>query len=210
MTTTETIWFRDIAGFVSDANLSRFLPWPHTTTAEKLNAVLRFSIYYALFMFVLRRSVLALYVPLVTALVTYLVHRAETARDGSTRERMDALDVTMGVKGRVCTRPSKHNPFMNVLMTDYKRFPERPEACELAANSVSHKAERHFSRNLYRDSDDVYERNTNSRQFYTNPSTTIPNDQAGFAAWLYSSGPSCKEGNGDMCAVHLHKSYPGV
>ena len=39
-----------------------------------------------------------------------------------------------------------------------------------------------------------------SRQFYTNPSTTIPNDQEAFAKWLYyNPEKTCKEGNGLEC-----------
>ena len=37
-------------------------------------------------------------------------------------------------------------------------------------------------------------RNISSRQFYTNPSTTIPNDQESFAKWCYGDMPSCKDG----------------
>ena len=33
------------------------------------------------------------------------------------------------------------------------------------------------------------------RNFYTNPSTTIPNDQKGFSEFLYGDMISAKEGN---------------
>ena len=45
----------------------------------------------------------------------------------------------------------------------------------------------------------LFNNKSSQRQFYTLPSTTIPNDQGGFANWLYNRGPSCKQGNGDQC-----------
>jgi hypothetical protein len=41
--------------------------------------------------------------------------------------------------------------------------------------------------------DDLFNRNTSQRQFYTTPVTTIPNDQTGFARWLYKLPETCKE-----------------
>ena len=41
------------------------------------------------------------------------------------------------------------------------------------------------------------------RPFNSNPSTTIPNDQAGFAEFCYGSMISCKEGNQFACARNL-------
>ena len=37
------------------------------------------------------------------------------------------------------------------------------------------------------------------RPFYSNPSTTIPNDQGSFADFCYGSMVSCKEGNPYAC-----------
>ena len=41
------------------------------------------------------------------------------------------------------------------------------------------------------------------RPFHSNPSTTIPNDQQGFAEFCYGSMVSCKEGNMFACARNL-------
>ena len=41
--------------------------------------------------------------------------------------------------------------------------------------------------------------------FYSNSSTTIPNDQAGFADFCYGSMVSCKEGNLFACARNLDR-----
>jgi hypothetical protein len=41
------------------------------------------------------------------------------------------------------------------------------------------------------------------RPFYSNPGTTIPNDQTSFAEFCYGSMVSCKEGNKFACARNL-------
>jgi hypothetical protein len=43
------------------------------------------------------------------------------------------------------------------------------------------------------------------RPFNSNPSTTIPNDQAAFADFCYGSMISCKEGNKFACARNLSR-----
>lgn len=203
----ERVWFQDVRGFLRDDRVAKILPEPRAPLAEQLNAVMRFALYYGAVLLVLRRSYAALYVPLVAAGVTYLVYAADASERAGRRESMAALDLADDQHtGRPCTRPTRDNPFMNVLPTDYRRNPARPGACDLGNSSVARRAEALHAHNLYRDSDDVYGRRASSRAFYATPSTTIPNDQAGFADWLYG-GPrrTCKEeGGGDQCALRLH------
>ena len=42
---------------------------------------------------------------------------------------------------------------------------------------------------------------TDTRQFYTMPNTTIPNDQEAFSNWLYGTENVCKEGS-----IYMHRS----
>jgi hypothetical protein len=204
----ETIWYQDPRAFLSDDRLVRFVPLPGTPLAAQLNAVMRFALYYGAFLFLFNRSYGALYVPIIAGVVTYWVHATDSDRLSKAREAMDALELEPDpVTNKLCTRPTLHNPFMNVLVSDYARFPERPGACDVSARPVARRAEKYFSHNLYRDSDDVFDRRANSRQFYTTPSSTIPNDQSGFARWLYSTGPTCKE-RSNACAARVHKHRP--
>ena len=89
---------------------------------------------------------------------------------------------------------------MNVLMNDYVHNPKRPEACNVSKPVVEKKIKQYFENDLYMNIDDVFNKNSSYRQFYTTPSTTIPNDQEGFAKWLYfSEDKTCKEGNTKKC-----------
>lgn len=197
----EQIWYVDPRGLLRDDRLGRFVPEPQTPLAQQLNAVLRFSLYYAAVAFIFQRSTNSLLVPLVVALVTFLVHQADAARGKAAGEVMERLDVAVdsrdrGRNSQLCTRPTLNNPFMNVLMSDFSQFPERPEACDITNTRVHDKAEELAAHNLYKDSDDVFDRSSSSRAFFTTPSTTIPNDQGGFAKWLYGTDATCKEAGG--------------
>ena len=204
----EMIWFKDLNGFFRDDRLGKFLPEAHTSLAAQLNAIMRFALYYGAFTFVFGRSFAAIYIPAVVAGVTYCIWTA----DASSRESMrpPANTVRDRHTGKVCTRPTLNNPFMNVLMSDYNDNADRPRACDITDRDIGAQTNALYDHNLYKDSDDIFERNTGVRQFYANPSTTIPNDQGGFVKWLYGTPPTCKEGDGDRCAQLIHKILPGT
>jgi hypothetical protein len=79
---------------------------------------------------------------------------------------------------------------------------------------VVERADALYAQNTYVDSDDIYGRRTgSSHQFYTTPSSAIPNDQNAFAMWLYRPSPkgrgTCKEGDRDGCAQRTFHHLPG-
>ena len=91
-----------------------------------------------------------------------------------------------------CTLPTYNNQFMNInVITDN---PKKNEACKSwDNNTLKADIKDKYNVNLYRDVADLYGKNNSQRQYYTMPSTTIPNDQTAFAKWCYNTGPTCKE-----------------
>ena len=55
------------------------------------------------------------------------------------------------------------------------------------------------------DVDDLFGRYNSQRQFYTMPSTTVPNDQKSFAEWLYKTPETCKENS--LCLKYEDNRY---
>ena len=100
-----------------------------------------------------------------------------------------------------CVPPTADNPFMNPLLSDYRSDPTRPAACPITDEDVKKDATSKFYDNLFRDVNDVYGKNSSARQFYTLPSTTIPNAQDEFAKFCFGDmlKNSCKGGNMDKC-----------
>lgn len=102
------------------------------------------------------------------------------------------------------TPPTARNPFMNVLLDEIKYNPTRPSAESILDPNNQQVLDDFFRIQWNSDPTDVFGRTQGQRQFYTMPSTSIPNDQGSFQNWLYLiPGKTCKEGGRDAC-------YPGT
>jgi len=98
------------------------------------------------------------------------------------------------------TPPTSRNLFMNVLVDEMKYNPERPGAAPVDHAIVKQTMDDYFRVQWFSDPTDVFGKNQNQRQFVTQPSTTVPNDQGSFANWLYKiPGKTCKEGGHGAC-----------
>lgn len=98
------------------------------------------------------------------------------------------------------TPPTSRNPFMNLLLDEYKYNPQRPTAADVDHPDVKQTMDDYFRIQWYSDPTDVFGKNQGQRQFITQPSTTVPNDQGSFANWLYKiDGKTCKEGGREAC-----------
>lgn len=102
------------------------------------------------------------------------------------------------------TPPTARNPFMNVLIDEITFNPTRPSAESILDPNNQAVLDDFFRIQWNNDPTDVFGRTQGQRQFYTMPSTSIPNDQGSFQNWLYLiPGKTCKEGGRDAC-------YPGT
>ena len=98
------------------------------------------------------------------------------------------------------TPPTSRNLFMNVLLDEIKYNPDRPEAATVGNPTVKQTMDDFFRVQWFSDPTDVFGKNQGQRQFITQPSTTVPNDQGSFANWLYKiPGKTCKEGGRAAC-----------
>ena len=105
----------------------------------------------------------------------------------------------------LCQKPSKDNPLMNVLISDYALNPQRKKACKITHDNTKKLAEKYFDDKLYRSTSDIFNKESSDRQWVTNPSTQIPNDARSFSEWCWGTGKGCKEGNGDKCYKNIYR-----
>jgi len=106
------------------------------------------------------------------------------------------------------TPPTSRNLFMNVLLDEIKYNPDRPEAATVGNPTVKQTMDDFFRVQWFSDPTDVFGKNQGQRQFITQPSTTVPNDQGSFADWLYKiPGKTCKEGGRPACISGSDGSY---
>ena len=89
---------------------------------------------------------------------------------------------------------------MNVLLTDYVDTPLRKPAAPSFNPAVEQEIievakDKAVNPRIFKDLGDNLAYETSLRNFHTNPSTTIPNDQGGFANFCFGDMISAKEGN---------------
>ena len=193
------IWYKDILGFLNYKHFSKFYPSKDLSTVEKINSIVRFSIYFSVIHYIILREINIFSVVVVTMILTYIYYNTtlenymqfEKLKNKGKHEAKEEVDIE-------CETPDDNNPFMNVMMDDYKNNPNRKEACDVDDEQVKEIINKKFFKDTYRDIDDVFDRKSSFRNFYTNPVTTIPNDQKSFAESLYLvKDKTLKEANGN-------------
>lgn len=110
--------------------------------------------------------------------------------------------------------PTAANPFSNVLLTDINGNPTKKPAPPAFNDQVnqsvlaaakdavvkSNPGQPDISDKLFKDLGEQMTFEQSMRQFYSNPSTTTPDDQQAFAEFCYGGMISCAEGNKFACA----------
>ncbi len=169
------------------------------TMIEKLNAIMRMSIYIGLILFLLKNNYYYLAIPILIGAFTIFIFKTQLEtlemffttynshinthnRDVLTQKTMDT------------TQPTINNPFMNYIHGVSGANPHRPPAKKSYNDDFTkHQIETSFNHNLYRNVGDLYNKGNGQLKFNTMPVTTVTNDQTSFAKWLYNTGPTLKE-----------------
>lgn len=107
-------------------------------------------------------------------------------------------------------KPTYNNPLMNHRQSDYDVSSDRlPETLSLKAcdwTAVKDDISEQYYANMYRNSMDLYDRESGERSFYTMPATTVPNDRESFQKWCYRP-PSVFKESGDNAVIHVDTQY---
>lgn len=195
---SEKIWYEDLPGLFTANNFYVILPLVSLTFEERLNAIVRFFIYLGVILALVRRSANHLFWGISALVITVAVYKyqqetKERVQGYLKDKRVDVLDNT------VCKRTTVDNPFMNPTVDEYGTKTGYENACPIHNKKVYKRVNDNFHKRLFQECSDIYDKMSSQRQFYTMPNTSIPNDQEGFAQWVYGTPPTCKEGNGFAC-----------
>jgi len=206
-----------------------FFPTEVMTYEQKLNAVTRTILILTLLGFIYSKSVRLLFISVITIFALFLMHhyhKKEKAKHDNKKAKEEvtegfenpAIDVlnnkNIAMNPAMFVPPSSQNPLSNVLMSEYEYNPNRkpaPPAFNSAINDDILAQTKNMINEVHPDQPDITDRlfkdlgeemqfEQSMRQFHSNPSTTIPNDQGAFAEFCYGSMISCKEGNLFACA----------
>ena len=189
---SDPFWLDDWKILFVNGNYYRFFPSRKMTKIEKLNAMTRFFIYLLILFILFGKTHDYIYIPLIGIIVIIVIYFIQKNDVDDSQKELFCQDDKC-IEPDVCYGPTKDNPFMNILLTDYMDNPNRPKACSILDKNTRESVEKFYEQNLLRDVDDLYNKGHARRQFYTTPVTTIPNDQTGFAQWLYNTAAeTCK------------------
>ena len=211
----DMFWYDDPSILWDKDRLVEFMPKLSMTFEERLNALSRLSIYVGLLLFMYHHNVVLFYIPIITLAIVFTVYKFRTDPSvspknilnsvGANADNVDLIEqYTNDEDGNLCQKPTKNNPFMNVLLTDYVEQPNRPPACPHEKEGVKEAMNDGFGHNLYQNVNDVWQKNNSQRQYVTNPSTTIPNDRESFQKWLYNTPYVFKDGD-QFANQHIHE-----
>jgi hypothetical protein len=206
-------WFKDISILYDKNYLMEIIPKKEYDFNRKLNAVVRFTIYYGILLYIFKRDKNILCLPFITVVITVYLHK--TSNNDKQDDNFKGL---MNTKGS--TNLSEIDMMIDEINTDVYRIPEidnpmmNQNTFDLYENKkaiptynnpgVKRKVEETLDSQVFKDSNDLFNRRNSQRQWYTMPNTEAMNKQTEFAKWCYMTPPTCKEGNGLQCANNLH------
>lgn len=210
----------DISILYNKDRLSYFFPSKTMTLEERLNSLVRLGFYISIVLIVYKKDYSLISIGIFFLIMTYVVY--ENRSEESKREESELVEkltnnidlhnfktyreakLKKDLKSEV--DPVLGNPFGNVTFVDYLDNPDRGPAKDITDPEVKKEIDVYFNKYLYNDITDVFGKVNSQRQFYTMPSTEIPNDRESYQNWLYGEG-SLNSGYGKTCKEDQNACY---
>tara|TARA_B100001559_G_C16255361_1_gene508991 strand:+ start:72 stop:743 length:672 start_codon:yes stop_codon:yes gene_type:complete len=209
-------WFKDISILYNKNYLLEIIPKKEYDFNRKLNAVVRFTIYYGILLYIFKRDKNILCLPFITIVITVFLHR--TSKDESqdnnlkglmnttSKTNLDEIDMMIEeINTDVYRTPEIDNPMMN--QNVFELYDDKKAVPTYNNPGMKRKVEETLDSQIFKDSNDLFNRRNSQRQWYTMPNTEAMNKQTEFAKWCYMTPPTCKEGNGLQCANDIPTRY---
>ena len=217
-------WLNEPTILFNKKHITEIWPNPNMSNMEKLNAISRFVIIASLLGYLITLNMGIIFVGIITLAVIAILYHVQSNKakaDENAKELPPKIKESFTnailyneVKDDY-TNPKENNPMMNVLLPEISYNPTRNEAApafnaevekninnstkdyvvDSSFSDESTKQKEYIKRKLFSDLGDSYTFDYSMRNFYTNPNTTIPNDQGGFANFCFGDMISAKEGN---------------
>jgi hypothetical protein len=227
--TTTQFWIYQPSVLLDKNDMTDLWPMPLMSVEQKLNAITRLVLLLTVLGFLVTKNINIIFTGFITLAIFVILYKTQYNLNASSNSSDGANANTSKKEGFVnsqmydmlkphLTTPTIQNPMMNVLLPEISYNPTRDEAAP-AYNSevekeINHSTEGYvvldfepknmteaekLRKKLFADLGDKYEFDDSMRMFYTNPNTTVPNDQKGFAEFCFGDMISCKQGNEMAC-----------
>ena len=204
-------WINDPHILFNDKKLFEIYPKNNMTRTEKFNAVSRLIIYLTILVLFISRDYKIIFFSVIILFFILIVFYYLNKQEKIIKEEFSNNDMYDKYKHHF-TNPESNNPLMNVMLPEINDNPQRNQGApayndkvkELINNSTKDFVKKNFKddkidERLFNDLGDKIEFDNSMRHFYTNPNTTIPNNQKEFAEFCYGNMASCKDGNKKEC-----------
>ena len=188
-----SFWIDKPSILFDSKHVTEVWPYSHMARNEKLNAITRFVIVVSLFGYICINRIAILIFGLIVVGIIVLLYSSQQEGMASYFNYENKNDIYA------------NNPFNNVLITDYHLNKDKPEFKEEYTPDLENRLNNSIKDSIleqnkdntdigeiFKNDSDNFEFEQNSRQFYTNPSTTIPNKQDSFLNFCYGTLPSSK------------------
>lgn len=187
------IWYKDINNFINKDNFNIFFPTETMNYEEKLNAIMRLTL-YTMILFYLITQKLKLTLTIILFVMIIIVVMYEIYLEQKKKQLLkDYKNNSIILNNKKCIKPTKDNPFMNVLPGENldKKNDKNSElanyysACDITNEKIEKNIKSTFERDLYRNSEDIYGKKGGVQRFVNVPNEVSLNHQKKYAEWLY-------------------------
>lgn len=188
----EKFWFEDPS--ILFTNFYKFGPKMNFSLANSFNSYTRLIIICMIFIYVITKKIKYIYIGIfliIIIIVMYYSINKDSFQNYSniSKELLEQRQLPERISDNFDTKSPKNNPLKNVPITDYDKKQEFSKAT--MSNSDMSK----FIKDKVFQTPDQFIFDRDTRQYYTMPNSSVPNDQGAFANWLYGTENVCKEGS---------------
>ena len=183
----EEIWYKNPSVLIDLDKMTKFFPNEDMTKAEKLNSVVRFSLYLSVLLFMSDNNFNNFYILFVVLGFTYFMY--SNSKYGGEESSVDTTKYTY---------TTLNNPMKNILVNEMGT--DKPVAYK--GDDDKNEIKNNLNNKLHRKVEDICNNQHSQRQWYTMPNET----EGDFARWLYDK-PSCKSGDKQTCVDDIEFRY---
>ena len=122
---SDAFWFSDYKILFDKDRLLEFFPTEEHSNAEKLNAIVRYSVYAAALLMFFKKTLNVALIPLATLILTLYIFKYNTIK-----EDPHPFEIDEEIEQGQCMMPDPNNPFMNVMPHHLTEGVEKLKACK--------------------------------------------------------------------------------
>lgn len=201
----EPFWYDDFSVLYDIQYITKFYPSQSMNYTEKLNASMRFVIYFTFLLMFFKQNAQFIYLIPLALLISYYLYQKKDLFEKKELFNGAYLDNKMN--------PTYDNPFANpnLIVHQKEQYLPKQNPNKKVRFDVNHHMDTNddiqrnadmnekFNARLYMNVSDVFEKEASQRTFYSVPVRTYPNDQTAFAQWCYGLSGTCKGGEYKKC-----------